>query len=102
MRIASVEVIPYALRFKVPYVTTRGTLTRREMVLLRVRDEDGVEGLGEGVPLSLRGGAGLEGVVAELREWAAAPGEVDPESAPARCAVATARIDLESRREGVP
>ena len=46
-----IEVIPYALPFKEPYVTARGTLTRREMVLLRIRDEDGVEGLGEAVPL---------------------------------------------------
>ena len=37
-------------------MTARGTLTRREMVLLRIRDEDGVEGLGEAVPLCLRGG----------------------------------------------
>ena len=59
MAIASVEVIPYALPFREPYVTARGTLERREMVLLRLRDEDGVEGLGEAVPLSLRGGRTL-------------------------------------------
>ena len=39
MRIASVEVIPYALPFREPYVTARGTLTRREMALLRIRDD---------------------------------------------------------------
>ena len=102
MRIASAEVIPYALPFKQPYVTARGTLTRREMVLLRIRDEDGAVGLGEAVPLSLRGGATLEAVVAELRAWAAEPDVDAPRSAPARCAVATARIDLDARREGVP
>jgi o-succinylbenzoate synthase len=63
-----VEVIPYALPFKEPYVTARGRLTRREMVLLRIRDEDGVEGLGEAVPLSLRGGIGIERVVRELED----------------------------------
>ena len=63
VRLASVEVIPYALPFREPYVTARGTLTRREMVLLRLRDEDGVVGLGEAVPLSLRGGATLAQVV---------------------------------------
>ena len=56
MRIASLEVVPYALPFKEPYVTAAGTLTRREMVLLRLRSDDGLEGLGEAVPLSLRGG----------------------------------------------
>ena len=41
MRIAEVEVIPYALPFKRPYVTARGTLERREMVLLRLRTDGG-------------------------------------------------------------
>ena len=41
------------------------------MVLLRVRDEEGVLGLGEAVPLSLRGGATLAQVVRELEEFAA-------------------------------
>ena len=66
MRLASVEVIPYALPFKRPYVTARGTLEQRELVLLRLRDENGLIGLGEAVPLSLRGGASIEEVVREL------------------------------------
>lgn len=99
MRIAAAEVIPYALPFKQPYVTARGVLRRREMVLLRIRDEDGVVGLGEAVPLSLRGGVTLELVVRELEEWAEhqAIGRL---SAPARCAVETARMDLLGRRHG--
>lgn len=105
MQIVSVEVIPYALAFKEPYVTARGTLQRREMVLLRLRDEDGIVGLGEAVPLSLRGGATLEQVVRELeglteREWAPIrpQGPVEGLSAPARCAVETALMDLHGRR----
>ncbi|HEV7563700.1 MAG TPA: mandelate racemase/muconate lactonizing enzyme family protein [Solirubrobacterales bacterium] len=66
MRLASVEVIPYALPFKEPYVTARGALGRRELVLLRLRDEEGLVGLGEAVPLSLRGGTAIEDVVREL------------------------------------
>src|SRR6476620_11945588 len=93
------EVIPYALPFKVPYVTARGVLLRREMVLLRVRDEDGVVGLGEAVPLALRGGVGLRDVVAELEQWGE-DREVDGLSAPARCAVETALMDLRGRRVG--
>src|SRR6187200_176466 len=99
MRLASVEVIPYVLPFKEPYVTARGVLERREMVLLRLRDEDGVVGLGEAVPLSLRGGAGLEQVVRELERWAERR-EDEGLSAPARCAVATAKVDLLGRRVG--
>ena len=66
MRIAEVEVIPYALPFERPYVTARGTLERREMVLLRLRTEAGIVGLGEAVPLSLRGGATLARVERSL------------------------------------
>jgi muconate cycloisomerase len=99
MRLNSVEVIPYALPFKQPYVTARGALRQREMVLLRLRDEDGVVGLGEAVPLSLRGGASLEQVVREL-EGFAEHREASGLSAPARCAVETALVDLRGRRTG--
>ncbi len=99
MRLSSVEVIPYALPFKEPYVTARGVLRRREMVLLRVRDEDGVVGLGEAVPLALRGGASLAEVVRELEGWGEY-GSVEGLSAPARCAVGTALMDLRGRRIG--
>ena len=99
MRLSSVEVIPYALPFKQPYVTARGVLREREMVLLRVRDADGVVGLGEAVPLALRGGTGLGQVVRELEEWAKDQAvEIEGLSAPARCAVAVARADLLGRR----
>lgn len=104
MRIRSVEVIPYALPFREPYVTAAGTLTRREMALLRLRDEGGMVGLGEAVPLSLRGGAGLTQVVEELEglrkrdaldEATLAAADL---SAPARCAALTALLDLRGRR----
>lgn len=97
MRLSSVEVIPYALPFKAPYVTARGVLQQREMVLLRVRDEDGFQGLGEAVPLALRGGAGLAEVVTELEGWAEHQRD-EGLSAPARCAVSVARMDLLGRR----
>lgn len=112
MRLASAEVIPYALPFREPYVTARGRLEQREMVLLRLRSDDGLVGLGEAVPLSLRGGATSAQVVAEL-EGLARRNEVDEEtlgsgalalSAPARCAALTALLDLRGRRaagEGV-
>jgi L-alanine-DL-glutamate epimerase-like enolase superfamily enzyme len=99
VHLRSVEVIPYALPFKEPYVTARGTLLQREMVLLRLRDEDGVVGLGEAVPLSLRGGVGLAEVVRELEGFADHP-DTAGLSAPARCAVETALLDLRGRRTG--
>jgi L-alanine-DL-glutamate epimerase-like enolase superfamily enzyme len=97
VRLSSVEVIPYALPFEQPYVTARGVLQRREMVLLRVRDEDGVVGLGEAVPLALRGGVGLTEVVQELEGWAETLAS-EGFSAPARCAAETALMDLRGRR----
>lgn len=107
------EVIPYALEFLEPYVTAQGSLARREMVLLRLRDENGLVGLGEAVPLSLRGGASLEVVAGELNDWADAaqlappPPALSPPlpstmSKPATCAVRTALLDLECRRQEIP
>lgn len=106
MRIASAEVIPYALPFRQPYVTARGVLERREMVLLRLRNEEGMVGVGEAVPLSLRGGATLERVVGELEGLAARDSldeallgsEAAALSPPARCAALTALMDLRGRR----
>jgi L-Ala-D/L-Glu epimerase len=100
-RIAAVEAVPYALPFKEPYVTARGRLERREIVLLRVRSEEGLEGLGEAVPLSLRGGA--PSLAEVLRELEKCGGKSHDElSRPARAAVETARADLEAKRMGVP
>ena len=70
MKITAVETVPYALPFSEPYVTARGTLTRREMILVRARTDEGLEGLGEAVPLTLRGGAGLDRVHRQLRRVA--------------------------------
>jgi L-Ala-D/L-Glu epimerase / N-acetyl-D-glutamate racemase len=106
MRIASVEVIPYALPFREPYVTAAGTLQRREMALLRLRSEEGVFGLGEAVPLALRGGTGLAQVVSELEglgereslDERTLTGDALGLSPPARCAALTALADLRGRR----
>jgi o-succinylbenzoate synthase len=106
MKVRDVEVVPYALPFREPYVTASGTLTRREMVLLRLRSHDGLEGLGEAVPLALRGGVGLEKVVDELAylgdrdalDEASLGGAALDLSAPARCAALTALLDLRGRR----
>ncbi len=109
MKIREVEVVPYALPFREPYVTAAGTLTRREMVLLRLHSVDGLEGLGEAVPLSLRGGTALKTVVAELEQLGerdaldeqTVRGDVPALSAPARCAVLTALLDLRGKRAAV-
>ena len=106
MRIASVEVIPYALPFREPYVTARGRLERREMALLRLRSDEGLVGLGEAVPLAMRGGATLARVVEELEglgerdtlDEATLGDDATALSPPARCAALTALADLRGRR----
>src|SRR6266536_3265591 len=100
MRVEAVDVIPFALPFREPYITARGRLERREMALVRLRTDDGVEGLGEAVPLSLRGGTTLDQVVRELSE---SRGKVDGSlSPPAQAAVEMAQLDLQGKFEGVP
>lgn len=102
MRIAAVEVTPYALPFREPYLTAAGRLDRREIALLRLRDETGLVGLGEAVPLSLRGGATLADVVEELERLGERASLDEATVAalcpPARCAALTALLDLRGRR----
>ena len=65
MIIERLEVVPYALPFAETYVTARGRLHRRETALVRIH-ANGATGLGEAVPLSLRGGDALARIVADL------------------------------------
>lgn len=90
MLLEEIEVIPYSLPFREPYVTARGELRERKLILVRIRGE-GLEGLGETAALSLRGGASIDAIAAEIHErcWPALlDGGVDPTriwSAIARC-----------------
>jgi L-Ala-D/L-Glu epimerase len=116
VRIVAADVLPYALRFRDPYVTARGTLDRREMVLLRLRTDDGIEGFGEAVPLALRGGATLREVERtlhaagaaligrELGDAAVPGGWQAPEGirAPARAALDIALQDIAAKAAGLP
>jgi L-alanine-DL-glutamate epimerase-like enolase superfamily enzyme len=105
VRLEEIEVIPYSLPFREPYITARGELTERKLILVRIRG-DGLEGLGETAALSLRGGISIESIVDEIRErcWPALlDGGVEPEriwSALSRCrnrgasAQAIAAVDI--------
>lgn len=118
MLVESFEAIPYSLPFREPYVTARGRLDARELVLVRIRS-DGLEGVGEAAALTLRGGAGVPDLVRDL-ESVCRPvlleGRFDPDriwsvlarcrgrgaSAPALAALDIALHDLAARAEGVP
>jgi o-succinylbenzoate synthase len=95
--IERLEVVPYALPFRQPYLTARGRLERRELVLVKLHS-DGVVGLGETASLSLRGGEALARIVADLRSFPLGPGV----SIEAVAAVAIARLDLAAKIAGEP
>jgi o-succinylbenzoate synthase len=111
MRIAALETVPYALPFRAPYVSARGRLERRELLLVRLRADDGMEGLGEAAPMALRGGPSLEKIDRELRELAAPqlvgadvpdrPG-IEGLSPQGFAAVEMALLDLAGKLAGAP
>jgi L-alanine-DL-glutamate epimerase-like enolase superfamily enzyme len=94
MRIEALEVIPYALPFREPYVTARGRLERRELLLVRLH-ADGLVGLGEAAPLALRGGASLAEIAAELKSDRIV-------SRQAALALELAQLDLRGKAARVP
>ena len=113
MKVAAVEAVPYALTFREPYVTARGRLERREMALVRLRTDEGVEGLGEAVAMSLRGGAGAASLAREVLDVAGpalvgleVPADLPPGltaiSPAAAAALEVALLDLTAKAAGLP
>lgn len=78
---------------KTPFVTSGGVVVARELLLLRVEDEDGAVGYGEASPLEPYDGVTIDEVAAALRAG-------DSSQPHARAAEEMARLDLEGRREG--
>jgi L-alanine-DL-glutamate epimerase-like enolase superfamily enzyme len=89
VRLEEIQVIPYSLPFREPYITARGELHERKLILVRILGE-GLEGLGETAALSLRGGPSIEVLAAEIRDrcW---PGLLDGVLEPTRIWSAIAR-----------
>jgi o-succinylbenzoate synthase len=114
LKIDALESVPYALRFRDPYVTARGRLERRELLLVGLH-AGGLTGLGEAAPLLLRGGPSLAELARELDGLGNAvegrevelerplelelPGGV---SAQARAAIELALLDLAGKAQGRP
>lgn len=86
-----------AIPFRRPYVTAAGTAGERELLLLRLEDEDGVRGVGEAAPFEPYDGTPLRDVADAL--LGRADGPPPPQ---AQAAEEMARLDLEARREGRP
>ena len=116
MILERIEVVPYALPFAEPYVTARGRLERRELVLVRLHAE-GLVGLGETTALSLRGGDPVARIVSDLEACVPllAGADVEPAqwarpvarlgavpSAQAAAAIEIALLDLAGKASGEP
>lgn len=92
-----------ALPFRAPYTTAAGTVHTRELLLLRLEDDDGNVGYGEAAPFEPYDGVSIDSVAAALRAEHSQRGQtpLGGISVPqARAAEELARLDLEARREG--
>ena len=87
-----------SIPFKRPYATSGGDVATRELVLLRVEDDDGNAGYGEAAPFEPYDGVPLHLVVEAL---AAGP-PTDGAPPQAHAAWELALLDLEARRDGRP
>jgi o-succinylbenzoate synthase len=89
-----VELERVTYRFRQPITTAYGTLTERDVLVLRLRDDDGNEGLGEAAPLTPYDGVTLEDAERAIRAGAGSPQGL--------AALDIAQADLSSRIEGRP
>lgn len=111
-----VEIDLIRARLRAPFVSARGSLQDRPLVVVRVEDDDGFVGLGEAAPLADYHGVNVEDVLegleacrdmlagappgASYRERVSEWSRVAP--VPAVAAIDMALWDLEGRRSGQP
>jgi len=89
------ELEPFSLRMRTPVRAAWGTLERRELLRVRLRDTGNDFGVGEAAPLEDYDGVSLAAVRAELERG-------EPSLPHAVAAVNTAEWDLRGRRDGRP
>jgi o-succinylbenzoate synthase len=83
---------------RTPFVTANGVLAERELVVVRLEDDEGNPGWGEAAPLELYDGVSVDAV------WAALAGGPPKRDAPrqARTAWELSELDLQARRRRRP
>ncbi|HEX2071772.1 MAG TPA: enolase C-terminal domain-like protein [Thermoleophilaceae bacterium] len=81
-----------------PFVTANGVLAERELVVVRLEDDEGTPGWGEAAPLEPYDGVSVDAV------WAALADGPPPRDAPrqARTAWELSELDLQARRRDRP
>ena len=81
-----------------PFVTAGGVVAARDLLVIRLEDDDGTVGWGEAAPLEPYDGVSFEDVIEALREGP------PPRGSPpqARAAWELAELDLQMRRRGKP
>ena len=80
-----------------PFATAGGVVAERELLLLRVEDDDGAAGHGEAAPFEPYDGVSIDAAAAALLNGGSAEAP-----AQARAAEEMARLDLEASRDGRP
>jgi o-succinylbenzoate synthase len=85
-----------SLPFREPFVTATGVIGERQIILLRLEDDDGAIGYGEAAPFEPYDGVSVERVEAVLRARSR------EELRQAEAAVEMALLDLDARREDRP
>ena len=81
-----------------PFVTAGGVVAARDLVVIRLEDDDGTVGFGEAAPLEPYDGVPFDAVMSALRDGP------PPRGSPpqARAAWELAELDLQMRRRGKP
>jgi o-succinylbenzoate synthase len=85
-----------SIPFKQPFATSGGVVATRELLLLRVEDDDGNVGYGEAAPFEPYDGVAIDDVLRALEDGR--PGDDAPPQA--RAAWELALLDLDARRTG--
>ncbi len=92
------SVLRLAIPLRQPFVTANGVLAERELVVIRLEDDDGTTGFGEAAPLEAYDGVSVDEVMDSLRSGPPHRG-APPQ---ARAAWELAELDLQRRRLGRP
>ena len=87
-----------AIPLREPFATANGVLAERELLVIRLEDDDGTVGFGEAAPLEPYDGVSIDQVIDALRDGP------PPRDAPrqARAGWELAELDLQRRRLGRP